>query len=210
MIQSHFDRKSRDWDKKQTRRELAGAVVRAISELPIHSGMLAMDFGCGTGLISLPLAPKLGRIIALDSSPGMIEVLQQKIEEQGATNIECRLGEIAAMELPRDFDLIFTSMTLHHITDIETVLTRFSELLKEGGLLAVADLDAEDGSFHQAGSEEQHHGFDRHKLTENLRQRNFVDIGFRTVHTISKKTEDGVLKNFTVFLATAEKTAAAP
>lgn len=205
-MESNFDRKSRDWDKKQTRREMAAAVALSIAELPLHSSMLAMDFGCGTGLISLPLAPKLGKIIALDSSPGMIEVLRQKIEEQGITNIEGYLGEIAVIELPQDFDLIFTSMTLHHIADIDTVLTRFSELLKPGGLLAVADLDAEDGSFHKAGSEEQHHGFDRHLLSTKLQERGFADIGFRTVHTISKETEDGTQRNFTVFLATAEKT----
>jgi ubiquinone/menaquinone biosynthesis C-methylase UbiE len=204
-MSSRFDRKSKDWDKEQTRRELAGAVARALAGLPLHKDMLSMDFGCGTGLVGLPLAPRLGKIIALDSSPGMIAVLQQKIDEQGITNVECRLADITTAVLPQDFDLIFTSMTLHHIADIEAILARFAELLKPGGHLAIADLDAEDGSFHKAGSEEKHHGFDRLALTDTLHNHGFADITFEKVHTIAKQVQDGTVKDFTVFLAVAVK-----
>jgi ubiquinone/menaquinone biosynthesis C-methylase UbiE len=204
-MSSRFDRKSKDWDKEQTRRELADAVARALAGLPLHTNMLSMDFGCGTGLVGLPLASRLGKIIALDSSPGMIGVLQQKIDEQGITNVECLLGDITTAVLPPDFDLIFTSMTLHHIADIEAILARFAELLKPGGRLAIADLDAEDGSFHKAGSEEKHNGFDRLALTDTLHKHGFADIAFESVHTIGKKVQDGTVKDFTVFLAVAVK-----
>lgn len=187
------------------RRELASAVSQALAKLPLNHTMLAMDFGCGTGLVSIPLAGEIGKIIALDSSSGMLEVLQEKITKQNITNIETHCAEIENAELPSNFDLIFTSMALHHITDTEPVLQRFSELIKPGGTVAIADLDAEDGSFHKPGSEEKHHGFDRDKLEKDLIRYGFTKVSFSTVHSISKTMKDGSLKDFTVFFATAEK-----
>lgn len=205
MSENRFDRKAADWDKKRMRRELASAVSQAIAKLPLNNTMLALDFGCGTGLVSLPLAGKIGKIIALDSSAGMIEVLDKKLSTKNITNVQTVCAEIENVELPATFDLIFTSMALHHIAETEPVLRRFAELLKPGGTVAIADLDAEDGSFHQPGSEEKHHGFDRAALQEDLLSLGFSTITYSTVHTINKTMKDGSSKDFTVFLATAKK-----
>ncbi len=205
MNDNRFDRKAADWDKKKMRRELASAVSQAIGRLPLNRKMLALDFGCGTGLISIPLAGEIGKIIALDSSAGMIEVLQEKLNSHNITNIQTVCAEIENAELPNSFDIIYTSMVLHHITRTQPVLRRFSELLTSGGLLAIADLDTEDGSFHKPGSQEKHHGFDRAILQEDLLRLGFSEITYSTVHTIQKTIKDGSSKDFTVFLATAKK-----
>ena len=205
MSENRFDRKAADWDKKRMRRELASAVSQAIANLPIKTTMQALDFGCGTGLVSIPLAGKLGKIIALDSSPGMIEVLEEKLSKLSITNIQTVCAEIENVELPATFDIIFTSMALHHIAETEPVLLKFSELLKPGGIVAIADLDAEDGSFHKPGSGEKHHGFERAALQEDLLRLGFSNISYSTVHTISKTMKDNSSKDFSVFLATARK-----
>lgn len=205
MSENHFDAKAASWDKNKQRQELAEAVARAITTLPITDEMVAMDFGCGTGLVSLPLSPKFCRIIAFDSSAGMLEMLQQKIKDQKIKNIEPVLGDIATAQFSDSFDCIFTSMTLHHVKNTASVLFRFSQLLKPGGFIAIADLDNEDGSFHQPGSGEKHHGFKRQDLEKHLLQFGFTAIAFSTVHQITKKTENGELTTFPVFLATAQK-----
>jgi ubiquinone/menaquinone biosynthesis C-methylase UbiE len=205
MSDNRFDRKAADWDKKKMRRDLAAAVSQAIAQLPLNSNMTALDFGCGTGLVSIPLAAKLGKIFALDSSSGMLEALQEKLNDHNITNIQTVCAEIEDAELPASLDVIFTSMALHHIAAIEPVLQEFSELLKPGGIVAIADLDAEDGSFHKPGSEEKHHGFDRATLQEDLLRLGFSDITFNTVFTIKKTMKDGSVKDFAVFLATAKK-----
>lgn len=202
---NRFDRKAAEWDKEEKRRKLAHAVSEAIGTLDLEKVALALDVGCGTGLVSIPLASRIKRLIALDSSAGMIEVLKEKINELGISNVEPLQASITTAELPADFDLIFTSMTLHHIDDTAAVLRRFAELLKPGGRVAIADLDAEDGSFHDPGSEEKHHGFNREKLEQGLQQYGFADITFTTVHTMTKTMKDGGEKDFTIFLATAEK-----
>lgn len=205
MTNNRFDRKAADWDKKEMRRKLADAVAKAIDALDLKNVELALDFGCGTGLVSIPLASRIKRIIALDSSAGMIEVLQGKIDDLHLVNMEAVQAQITATDLPADFDLIFTSMTLHHIADPVEVLERFGQLLKTGGRVAIADLDAEDGSFHNPGAEEKHHGFQRDSLRRELEKSGFQDIDFATVYTIGKTMTDGTVKDFTVFLATAVK-----
>jgi 2-polyprenyl-3-methyl-5-hydroxy-6-metoxy-1,4-benzoquinol methylase len=205
MSDNRFDRKAADWDKKRMRRELAETVSRELSRLFPDNAMLALDFGCGTGLVSIPLASKAGKIIALDSSSGMVEVLEEKLSSQKIINIQPMCAEIGEADLPANFDIIFTSMAMHHIADIKPVLQRFSELLKPGGIVAIADLDIEDGSFHKPGSGEKHHGFDRAALQEELNRFDFSKISFSTIYTINKTMQDGSTRDFTVFLATAEK-----
>ena len=58
-------------------------------------------------------------------------------------------------------DLIVSAMTLHHIAEISTLLCSLSRWLRSGGYLALADLDTEDGSFHQDLTDVHHFGLDR-------------------------------------------------
>lgn len=205
MSHNHFDDKAAQWDTNSNRLKLAENIAQALQTLPLHKTMLAMDFGCGTGLVGLAVAHRVGRLVALDSSSKMIEVLRQKIAENGIANVEAICGDIEHSALPADFDVIFTSMSLHHIADPEKILAGFARLLNDGGILAIADLDAEDGSFHAAGAEEKHHGFDRIELQQLLEQHGFTDTAFQTAHTIEKTMDDGSIKPFTVFLAVSRK-----
>jgi ubiquinone/menaquinone biosynthesis C-methylase UbiE len=201
MTTNPFDKKAPDWDKKVQRQKLAKAIATALAELPLTKDMVAMDFGCGTGLVGLELAPRLGRLIAVDSSKGMIDMLSDKIAEGAITNIEPMLGEIDSLALQQEFQLIFTAMTLHHIDDVTAVLKRLRDLLLPGGLLAIADLDEEDGSFHDAESGEKHHGFNRRVLARILANLGFAPPVFHTIHTITKISTQGAPRDYPIFLA---------
>ena len=53
---------------------------------------------------------------------------------------------------------------------------------------ALADLDTEDGSFHDADAEGIHHlGFDRAELTGLARAAGFVDVEVRTATEIERE-----------------------
>ena len=78
------------------------------------------------------------------------------------------------------FDLIFTQMVLHHVTDIESIIKRFSKLLHTGGYLAIADLLEEDGSFHGEGFN-GHMGFNIEKPFRNtVKKTNSVTFTTKT------------------------------
>ncbi len=205
MTQTHFDQAANEWDQKKRRVELARAIAENIALLPLHTKMTAMEYGCGTGLVGLALAPRLGSLTAMDTSKGMLDVLAGKIKEQGLTNVTPLCLDLTVDTCTQRFDLIFSAMTLHHIGETELILEKFYHLLKDYGTLAIADLDSEDGSFHAAGADEKHYGFSREALSEILLGLGFSSVIFKTVHTIQKVNEAGGKRDYPVFLLTAQK-----
>ncbi len=196
-----FDAKARKWDSDPAKVERARAVAEVMRrELPLTTRMSALEYGCGTGLLSFFLRSHLGQITLADSSVGMLEVLTKKIAAEGVKNMTPMQLDLSEDPLPPSgFDLVYCLMVLHHIPDIPEILERFQALLLSGGRLAIADLDQEDGSFH-AEPFDGHPGFDRHALRALLRQAGFSKIHFTTCFEMMKNGQ-----RYPLFLATAEK-----
>lgn len=76
-------------------------------------------------------------------------------------------------------------------------------MLSSGGFLCVADLDAEDGSFHGEGFT-GHRGFDRIEFERQVVQAGFANVSFTTVFHMVKPESKGQT-DFPVFLMVAEK-----
>ena len=203
-----FDSKARQWDDNPLFRERGLMIAEAIRKaVPLHKHMNALDYGCGTGLLSFPLKDELGAILMADSSSGMLDVVAGKIAAQGVSNMTpVKLDLLADPPPAQRFDLIVTSMTLHHVPDTDSILRIFHDLLKPGGTLCIADLDQEDGSFH--GPEvDVHHGFDRADLSLRAVQAGFAELNFQTVFSIAKEHETGT-RDYPVFLMTARRASA--
>ena len=205
---AHFDSKARQWDENPVFRERGLKIAEAIREaVPLHRQMSALDYGCGTGLLSFPLKDELGAILLADSSGGMLEVVREKIAAQEVTNMTTLQLDLLADPPPaRRFDLIATAMTLHHVPDTDPILRVFHDLLNPGGYLCIADLDQEDGSFH--GLEvDVHHGFDRADLSRRAAQAGFANMQFQTVFSIAREHAT-VTRDYPVFLMTAQRAGA--
>src|SRR5512139_1855133 len=202
---AHFDSKARQWDENPVFQERGRKIAEAIRKtVPLRRDMSALDYGCGTGLLSFPLRDELGAILAADSSAGMLEVLAEKIAAHGVTNMTPLKLDLLADPVPAQrFDLIVASMTLHHVPDTDHILRVFHDMLNPGGYLCIADLDQEDGSFH--GIEvDVHHGFDRSDLSRRAAQAGFADAQFQTVFSIAKERETGT-RDYPVFLMTVRR-----
>lgn len=205
---AHFDAKAHQWDENPMFQERGQEMAQAIRQaVPLHRDMHALDYGCGTGLLSFPLKDELGTILLADSSSGMLDVLTGKIAAQKATNMTpMKLDLLVDPPSAQRFDLIYTSMTLHHVPDTDHILRIFHDLLRPGGTLCIADLNKEDGSFH--GSEvDVHHGFDQADLSQRAAQAGFSDMHFQTVFSIAKEHETGT-RDYPVFLMTARRASA--
>jgi len=205
---AHFDSKARQWDDNPVFRERGLKIAEAIRKaVPLHGQMNALDYGCGTGLLSFPLKDELGAILMADSSGGMLEVVNEKIAALGVSNMATLQLDLLADPPPSErFDLIVTAMTLHHVPDTDHILRILHDLLKPGGYLCIADLDKEDGSFH--GIEvDVHHGFDQADLGRRAVQAGFADLRFQTVFSIAKDHATGP-RDYPVFLMTAQRAGA--
>lgn len=207
MSGKHFDKAAAGWDHKQQRLELAAKIAAAIStSLPLHQKMTALEYGCGTGLVGLALAPRLLALTAVDTSSGMLAVLDQKIKDEKITNVTTQRLDLMQETLPTRFDLIFCAMTLHHIKEADQLLGRFCELLVDGGYLAVADLQKEDGSFHDAEADGvMHHGFEPAELATTVTGLGLQQAAVQEVHKLIKTNDGGVERAYPVFLLTAKK-----
>ena len=92
-----FDKDAAVWDEHPVRISLVNDICTAISEnAPLNTAMNALDFGCGTGLLTLRLAPAVGYITGMDSSQGMLDVLRAKIARQDLANIGSLLLDLDA------------------------------------------------------------------------------------------------------------------
>ena len=200
-----FDERAAQWDENPERLIRAQDAARSIrNHVPLDSKWIAMEYGCGTGLARFILQPFLGHLVMADSSSGMLTVLQEKISRAGVTNMTCIRLDLATDPAPAAlFHLIFTSMTLHHVDDTLSLLNRFYDQLKDGGYLAVVDLDVEDGSFHGKGFT-GHKGFDRTVLEGQVHQAGFERVVFYDLAPLTKNTEMG-MRTFPLFLLVAHR-----
>ncbi|MHB1052905.1 MAG: class I SAM-dependent methyltransferase [Thiobacillus sp.] len=202
---NHFDARARQWDDNPVFQDRGLKIANAVRKaVPLRREMKALDYGCGTGLLSFPLKDELGTILLADSSSGMLEVVTEKIAAQGVTNMMPMKLDLLTDPAPaQKFDLIVTAMTLHHVPDTDHILRVFHDLLNPGGYLCIADLDHEDGSFH--GPEvDVHHGFDQADLGRRTAMAGFADPQFQTVFTITKERETGA-QDYPVFLMMAQR-----
>jgi SAM-dependent methyltransferase len=199
-MSQYFDEKAGAWDADDRRKQLSSAVgLSMLAHVPLHERMEVLDFGAGTGLISAYVAPRVHKVVAVDTSEAMLAALAAKPELRGKVEAIC--VDITEIPLGRRFDLVISAMAMHHVPDTAALIQSFAEHLKPGGWLALADLDTEDGSFHpDEAAGVFHHGFDRGELQAVLEKGGFADVRFFTAHTIIK---DG--NEYPVFLLTARK-----
>lgn len=203
---TNFDERAKDWDSDPTKVERARAVADAIRKaIPLTQNMTALEYGCGTGLLSFALQSDVGQITLADTSQGMLDVLGGKIASSGVTNMHPMRLDLATDPLPTErYDLTYSLMTLHHIRDTDDILRKFHALLEPTGYLLAADLDKEDGTFHTDSSADVHMGFDREELRKKVESAGFGNVKFSTVYEIAKKIGNKK-KTFPIFLMVAQK-----
>jgi ubiquinone/menaquinone biosynthesis C-methylase UbiE len=202
-----FNKDAGTWDQKTGRVKLANDVAHAmINEVNPTHDMDVLDFGCGTGLLTLQLQPLVRSITGVDSSQGMIDVLNSKIDEQKLINVKTVLIDSEKGDvLNGKFHLVVSSMTLHHMEDFESLLKQFYECLLPGGHVCLADLDSDEGKFHSDNTGVFHFGFDRAFMRTLLIQYGFHNVQDGTAASAVKNLPDGQPCEFTVFLMTARK-----
>lgn len=204
----HFNQMARQWDEDPGRVRTAHTIAKAILEqleLGLEGNERALEFGCGTGLLTMQMAPHVGHITAMDTSQEMLNQLADKCQQQNVQNITPMQGNITEPLPDAGYDLIFCSMTLHHVENISHVVQNIYKHLNDNGQVAFADLDAEGGAFHGDQAGVTHHGFQRGEFEDMLAQAGLTKMQISTAHTIEKEGEDNQTREFTVFLATARK-----
>lgn len=203
---NEFDVKAAEWDNNPMHWDRSEAIAKEIRNLiPLKKEMTALEYGAGTGIASFLLKDYLKEITLMDNSSEMVKIMNEKIRETRVKNLKALNFDLEHSDFRDEkFGLIFTQMVLHHVSDIEAIIKKFSQLLIPGGYLAIADLYEEDGSFHGEGFT-GHKGFNIEKLSKILSSNNFKDISHKTCFVIDRKVCETETKKFEVFLLIASR-----
>lgn len=203
----NFDKEAEKWDENPGKVRIASEVANVIiREINPSGNMEVLDFGCGTGLLTLKLQPLVKMITGVDNSQGMLGMLQKKIETLGLANVHTQLVDLEKGErVEGSYNLIVSSMTLHHVPDTVKLFKEWFSLLHPNGQICFADLDIEDGSFHGDNTGVFHLGFERDKLKLFLHDAGFCDVRDTTATTMVKEITGQGTKEYPVFLIIATR-----
>lgn len=214
-----FNAEAAAWDSNPLVHKASKAAFDAIQERfpelqktgenATKDGLDVLEIGCGTGLLSLLVAPHVRTIVAVDAAQGMINALAAKLAKPDAPqNVRpiCVL-----LENPEDrilppafqydhggprlkFDLILSHLVLHHIADLEGVLRTMLGCLKQGGSVALTDFEdfgPEARRFHPKVRMEgvERHGINREWMAGLMEKVGFVDVQVEVGWKMDKSVE---------------------
>jgi 2-polyprenyl-3-methyl-5-hydroxy-6-metoxy-1,4-benzoquinol methylase len=123
--------------------KVTAAVLDAAAATPGAQDAQVVDLGCGTGQVSMPLAMRGSRVLAVDVSSAMIRRMQSQARRQGVTGLEGLAIPIEELVLPPESaDLVVSSYALHHLRDADKarLVSAAFGWLRPGGRLVVADM----------------------------------------------------------------------
>ena len=202
---NEFDDKAAEWDMNPVHLERSKAIAEILKKsIPDGQHMTALEFGAGSGILSLLLREQLKEITLMDSSAGMINVIEDKIASGGFDHLRPVHLDLEKESYTGNFDLIFSQLAVHHVGNIDVILQKFYSLLNPGGFIAIADLYAEDGGFHDDGFT-GHLGFDPELLSTNLTAHGFMNVSYQECFVMKKAMDNGETKEYPIFLMTAYK-----
>ncbi len=118
-------------------------IARLLDYLPSDPRRV-LELGCGTGNLSLKLAKTfpVAELTVVDGSAEMIALVRSRIRESTSSNAPVAFVEARFEELDfpaRSFDLVVSSISLHHVQDKAALYARIRSLMTTGGRFCFAD-----------------------------------------------------------------------
>lgn len=152
VTQKWFRSWSNEYDRTLGRisyhRELLDLVVKSSA---VKRNDKVLDIGCGTGLLSLRFLQAADCLVtAVDNSKDMMALFRDKIKKlKIEKRISCKIMDAGSLKLPAgSFDIIASTLTLHHLKRKLIPLKTMRRILKPGGRLLIGDIDMDTTGTH--------------------------------------------------------------
>ena len=160
-----------EWDARVT--ALFGARTDLGAALALLDPTLVVaDLGCGTGSLSLALAPHVRHVHAIDGAEAMLASARERL--RGMPNVTVAQGSLEALPLSDDsLDVAVLMLVLHHVAEPLRVLKEARRVLRAGGRLLIADMRAHDREEYRAQMGHVWLGFDERPLRGWLSEAGF-------------------------------------
>lgn len=178
MGDSVFEELAKRYDTEE-RKKLAEVIVKELRpELRNSTSKSLLDYGSGTGLVSLELSDLVGSVLLVDSSKQMLEVAQAKISQKGIANSRVLYSDFTQETPELKADIVLLSLVLLHIPDTKKILEQLFQILNYGGKLIVVDFDKNEKIDHP----KVHNGFSHEGLKKTLSDVGFTSIEMKTFY----------------------------
>lgn len=178
MDNNVFEQMAKRYDTED-RIELAKVIVKEVRpDLRNSKSKSLIDYGSGTGLISLELTDLVDSILLIDSSKQMLEVAKAKISHKGISNSKVLYSDFTQETPELKADIVLMSLVLLHIPDIKKNLQELFNILNNGGKLIIIDFDKNDKINHP----KVHNGFSHEELRKTLSEVGFQSIEIKTFY----------------------------
>ncbi|MBD7986264.1 methyltransferase domain-containing protein [Sporosarcina sp. Sa2YVA2] len=173
-----FEQMAKRYDSED-RIELAKIIVEEIRPLLRDSKSKSLlDYGSGTGLISLEFTDLVDSVLLVDSSKQMVEVAKAKIAQKGITNTKV-LHTDFTQETPKlKADIVLLSLVLLHVPDTKKIVQELFNILNKDGMLVIIDFDKNDKINHPT----VHNGFSHEELKARLSEVGFKSSEIKTFY----------------------------
>jgi 2-polyprenyl-3-methyl-5-hydroxy-6-metoxy-1,4-benzoquinol methylase len=174
-----WDEVAPEWDQNPAVRAYADAAFTSLEEILAGLGIQldgasCLDFGCGTGLLTERLVAAGAGVVAVDTSPAMLDIVRAKASERGWVGVN------ASTDPPRSarLDLIACSSVCGFLEDYPATASRLTGLLRPGGLFVQWDWERDP-------DDESDHGLDRESIREALNAAGLEQITVREAFTVT-------------------------
>jgi len=139
-VKAFFDEVASDWDTMRIAYYDERVIETMAAAADADDSMTVADIGTGTGFVAAGMAPRVGRVIGIDTSPEMLAVARRNLASLDIDNVELREADVARLPLDDDsVDAAFANMVLHHAEDPTAMLSEMARVVRPGGTVAICD-----------------------------------------------------------------------
>jgi ubiquinone/menaquinone biosynthesis C-methylase UbiE len=180
-VASRWDRMREDFFDET----VAESILKASDVRP---GNTVIDVGCGTGFLTRQAAMQMrgkGKLVGVDLSSSMLEKAKDNLNRLALpTSVEFRVGDAEKISVQDDFaDAVVGNMILHHCPRPKRAISEMARILKDGGRIAVADLEKHNERWLREEMADRWLGFDLTKVKKWLEDAGLEDVKVELART---------------------------
>jgi len=164
---------------------IADSILQASGVRP---DSIVVDVGCGTGFLTQQVAARThasGKTVGVDLSPSMLQAAKDNMAKLGLLeSVEFRVGDAEKLPIDDGFaDAVVGNMILHHCPRPKRAISEMTRVLKEGGRLALADLEKHSHRWLREQMEDRWLGFELAKVKEWFEGAGLEDVKVQLART---------------------------
>jgi ubiquinone/menaquinone biosynthesis C-methylase UbiE len=119
-----------------------------LGAIKLEHNWVAVDFGCGSGYFTVPLARRVKKVYAIDIQKEMLSFVKDKTERLGIRNVELRLSRPNEIPLEDEtVDFLLSVNTLHEFDDKLRTIEEMKRVVKHKGNLLIVDFKKQKTDF---------------------------------------------------------------